>query len=60
MRINGSPMLARPTVARAQAPAAPQLRPQVRTADGPPPEYSLWAILKDVGARIGNFFRNMF
>lgn len=60
MRITGTPRIARATAARAQAPAAPQARPRVRAADGPPPEYSLWAILKDIGQRIGAFFRNLF
>ena len=58
MRIAATPLIARATVARAQAPTAPP-RHQVRTSDGPPPEYSLWAILKDLGQRIGQFFRNL-
>lgn len=60
MRITGTPLITRPTVARAQAPTAPPPRNQVRASDGPPPEYSLWAMLKDIGERIGNFFRNLF
>ncbi|MFP5501063.1 MAG: hypothetical protein ACLGIN_01150 [Candidatus Sericytochromatia bacterium] len=54
------PLITPPTVARAQAPTALPPRIQARASDGPPPEYSLWAMLKDIGQRIGDFFRNLF
>lgn len=60
MRISPTPTpVYRPAAARpaavAQAPA-----PVLRTADGPPPEYSLWTMLKDIGSRIISGIKRLF
>lgn len=48
-----------PPARAAAVPPVPGAR-AVRAADGPPPEYSLWAILKDLGSRLGAWFRGLF
>ncbi|MFN3429237.1 MAG: hypothetical protein ACK46X_04715 [Candidatus Sericytochromatia bacterium] len=47
---------------RAIAQVQPAAEPAriVRTADGPPPEYSLWSMLKDVGSRIVSGIKRLF
>lgn len=60
MQISSVTPTYRPPVARAaQAPVAQEAARPVRAADGPPPEYSLWAILKDIGNRIGAWFKGL-
>jgi hypothetical protein len=52
-----APRYQAPRIAQAAAPQPP--RP-VQAAEGPPPEYSLWSILKDIGTRIKSFFTGLF
>lgn len=62
MRI--SPAVMPPTRYQAVAPQAQAAQTQapraVRAADGPPPEYSLWSMLKDLGSRVVNAIKGLF
>ena len=62
MRISPAVMPTPRYQAVSQAPAQPAAQPAraIRTADGPPPEYSLWSMLKDIGSRIVSSIKRLF
>ncbi|MNS23735.1 hypothetical protein D3C72_555610 [compost metagenome] len=62
MRITPAVMPTPRYQATSQAPAQPTLQPArvVRADDGPPPEYSLWSMLKDIGNRIVSGIKRLF
>jgi hypothetical protein len=59
MRISPTPSPVYKAAARPQA-VTQAPAPAPRAAEGPPPEYSLWSILKDIGARIVSGVKRLF